>query len=187
MNYKIVYSDELYHHGVKGQKWGVRKAEKYANAEQKWARKEEKRKTRFGKNLATYNKLSYRLAKENQQAANKSTTLKGKIQNKYGMEAQARNQKLSAELYDTQASRAKTQRARTKFESQAYNARQAAKVSTSVAKKTTSTTRRNIKYTKEIWNTPAKTVRGKKTTFGKQAVKALAISMAVSAAQAAAA
>ena len=29
MNYRIVYSNELYHHGVKGMKWGVRKEYDY--------------------------------------------------------------------------------------------------------------------------------------------------------------
>ena len=174
MTYRIVYGDELYHYGVKGMKWGVRKEQKYAEKEKKWASKEASRKSNFGKNLATTRKLGYRLAKENQRAANNATTLKSKLQNKVGMEADARNNRISSELYSTRAKRTKNVKRKIRNESRAYNMTQAGKVRESVASGTKSTIKRDIRFTKQIWNTPAKTLKGKNTTFGKEIVKATA-------------
>lgn len=172
MEYRIVYGDELYHYGVKGMKWGVRKEQKYEAKENKWGVREELARSNFGKNRATTKKLGYRLAKENQRAANESKTFRSRMQNQYGMEANARSNRLSSELYSTKAKRAKSARQKIRNESLAYNNKQAAGVRERVSASTNSTLKRYTRYTKQIWNTPSKTLKGKNTTFGKQAVKA---------------
>lgn len=35
-DFEIVYNDELYHHGVKGQKWGVRRSKRYKDGTKKY-------------------------------------------------------------------------------------------------------------------------------------------------------
>ncbi len=48
MNYRIIYTDELYHHGVKGMRWGVRRKLKLADK----ARAQANYRRRIGESLA---------------------------------------------------------------------------------------------------------------------------------------
>ncbi len=73
MNYRIIYSDELYHHGVKGMKWGVRKDRRVASAESNYhgAKNEAKQARRDARSFSRRHAITSRIegSKNNQKAA----------------------------------------------------------------------------------------------------------------------
>ena len=83
MEYRIIYNDELYHHGVKGMKWGVRKDERVVSAESRYqgaktdAKKAQKDARSFSRRHAITSRIdgsknNQRSAELRRNAANKS-------------------------------------------------------------------------------------------------------------------
>ena len=176
-------STELSHHGVKGMKWGVRKEQKLMAKSDKWARREEKAKTRFGKNLASDNRIYYKYAADQQRAVNNSKGAKAKLRQQYGAEASERISKMGAEQYAARASRAKNDKKRAQAERAAYNNASMAKHYRNVSQHSASTISRVRYNVKNMGKVPLKNIRnGKNTTYGREYAKALAISLAASAA-----
>lgn len=174
-------SAELSHHGVKGMKWGVRKEQKLMAKSDKWARREEKAKTRFGKNLASDNKIFYKYASDQQRAINNSKGVKAKIRQQAGAEASERASKMRAEQYASRASRAKSDRKRARLERLAYNNASVAKHYKNVSKHSNSSVKRAIYSNTHIMKTPLKNIRnGKSTTYGREVAKVVALNVALS-------
>lgn len=188
MNYYISnpHPDELYHYGVKGMKWGIRRAEKYEAKSRKWADKEAKARTDFGRNRAGTKRISYKYAAIGERAAASASDKKSRRQQKYGAEATVRSNEALSEMHAMRASRAKNEKKRTRYASQAYNASSMAQHYRKVSKHSKSTIKRTLYSSKHIMKTPMKTLKGKNTTYGKELTKIMLASAAVSAIQIAA-
>lgn len=174
MNYYITERpDELYHYGVKGMKWGIRKAEKYEAKSKKWAEKEAKAKTNFGRNRAGGKRISYKYAAKGERAAASAPDRKSRRQERYGAEATVRQNEALAEIHAMKASRATKEKTRTKYTSQAYNANSMAQHYKKVSRHSKSTIKRIIYSSKHIMKTPLRTMKGKSTTYGKEFAKVM--------------
>ena len=146
---------------------------------EKWGRVEDKARTRYVKNIATTRKNVYDAQAKIQGNVNKQTSLKEKRKYKKSTDAMAIANDAAANTARTQASRARTQRGKNRLNRQADNSASMAKTHRELYKNGQTKT---LQIVKAEWNTPMKNVRnGKSTTYGKELVKAAALTAAYSA------
>lgn len=161
------YTNELYHYGVPGMRWGHRKNESYyRNKAQKSISKMKSSKTKLGKHFHNYSAYINE-QKANVKRSNKNeTNILKRLDNKYGHGANASSLNASSNFYKRLASYQTKQKAKTKSEARSYNAKSAAN-----ANERLHNAKNPIDYGKKYieakFNRPVKTAVGRKTTSGK--------------------
>lgn len=165
-------TDELYHYGVLGMRWGVRK-NKYGEYSSKAAASQMKAdaaKTKFGKHVHGDRAKDFKYMAETSKAMSKSTGLKGRIKAKYGFEANQRYGETQASKLDVRAKDSKLKINRAAASANAYNIRSAAASMKKVHNEKTFNNKVKKLLTESLRDRPIETIGGRHITSGKRLV-----------------
>lgn len=176
--------NELYHYGVKGMKWGVRRADRqasqalanhYASRASKHESKIATSKTQLGKNYHNYRAYRNEIKSGNKQLradrGGEGNVLK-KLDNVYGHGANARRQEAASKFYDRKGDFARTNLGGAMAKASAYNLKTAAEANARLhnSKKLSEYA---SNYIDSVANRSIKTWSGRTTTTGKNMVDAM--------------
>lgn len=168
-------SNELYHYGVPGMKWGVRRAERLDARASHHTSKVATSKTRLGKSYHNYRAYRNEVKAGNQKVRNnfggKGGILK-KLDNTYGHGAYARAQGAASKYYDRKADYARTDLGASMAKASAYNLKTAQEANTRLHNSKKLSEYAN-NYVDALANRSIKTWSGRTTTTGKNMVDAM--------------
>lgn len=197
---RIQNGNELYHHGILGQKWGVRrfqnadgsrtsagkqryaaKIEKYADKAAKYREKADNAKTNIGQTIALDRSYRARYKAATARAVSKEDTLAGKVKQRFGDAANARRHGIAALRDEEVATRSSNWRQIRRRETSAYNNTQMAKTFDKRSKmKTSEKIGRELAldllvspvagHLVSYGDTKMKTLAGRKTSYGMEMV-----------------
>ncbi len=169
-------SNELYHYGVKGMKWGKRKASYYEAKASSHAAAVGTSKTRLGKNYHNYR--AYRNEVKAGDRKNTESGIKGSggalkyLDNKWGHGANTRIQNAASKYYDRKSSYTKTDIGTSIAKANAYNLKTAANANARLHN-SKNLSQYGANYINAVANRSIKTWSGRTTTTGKRYVDSM--------------
>ena len=168
-------SDELYHYGVPGMRWGHRKvyaaeSNAYTKRANKWEARSNKSKTRLGKAFSEDREAYNRAKATTAKSMSKDNSIRNVISNTYGHKGLAATQEAQSKSFEKSAQRAKTKYGTEVNKAKAYNSKSWAESNRKIAN-----SKNGKEYVKNlgnaIMNTPVKTWSGRQISSGQKMVE----------------
>ena len=186
--YRYCYSTELYHHGIKGMKWGVRRFQREDGSRTSLGLRREQRlneradkaqlkadnaNTRFGRVRYGLKANRLRYKADRKKSIRESTSFGEKFSNKYGYKSAARRNEYASKGYKIKAKNARTKLGRAYNSAASYNTESASRAYKTASKKVGLTNKIAYKNLTLYGTRSIETIGGRHVNAGSYAVNAI--------------